>query len=83
MSEEDQLTFGNAFMRKLAYQADPNNPILGLRTVVSIIDQGKDLEDILGIKLAKVMDIAKGKTAKVIPIRLKLESDNGKDQHTS
>lgn len=83
MSEEDQLTFGNAFMRKLAYQADPKNPILGLRTVVSIIDQGENLESILGIKLAKVLDIANGKTAKVIPIRLKLENDNGKDQHTS
>ncbi len=83
MSEEDQLTFGNAFLRKLAYQADPKNPILGLRTVVSIIDQGENLESILGIKLAKVLDIANGKTAKVIPIRLKLENDNGKDQHTS
>jgi hypothetical protein len=83
MSVEDQLTFGNEFMRKLAYQADPKNPILGLRTVVSIIDQGENLESILGIKLAKVLDLANGKTAKVIPIRLKLENDNGKDRHTS
>ena len=83
MSEEDQLTFGNAFMRKLADQADPKNPILGLRTVVSIIDHGENLESILGIKLAKLLDIANGKRAKVIPIRLKLENDNGKDQHTS
>lgn len=83
MSEEDQLIFGNAFMRNLARQADPNNPILGLRTVVSIIDQGESLEQILGVKLSKELASAQGQTAKVIPIRLKIENDNGKDQRTS
>lgn len=83
MSEEDQLTFGNAFMRNLAHQADPKNPILGLRTVVSIIDQGESLEQILGVKLTSELASAQGQTAKVIPIRLKIESDNGKDERAS
>lgn len=83
MSEEDQLIFGNAFMRNLAHQADPKNPILGLRTVVSIIDQGESLEKILGVKLSKELASVQGQTAKEIPIRLKIEKNNGKDKRSS
>lgn len=52
LSEREQLLTGNAFMRRLALQADPSNPLLGERRVIELIDAGKALSEQLGIELA-------------------------------
>lgn len=51
LSEEQQLRYGNAFMRSLTSQANAANPLLGLREVVSIMDSGESLETLLGVRL--------------------------------
>lgn len=54
LSEDEQLQYGNAFMRKLAEISNPENPLLGLRTVVSTIDSHKSIEQLLGVKLPDI-----------------------------
>jgi hypothetical protein len=83
MNEVDQLIYGNALMRNLALQADPQNPILGLRKVVSILDHGKSLENILGIKLFRELAIAQDQDGQAPPFSLKIEKNNGKNRRTS
>lgn len=70
LSEERQLKYGNAFMRALANQANAMNPMLGLREVVSIMDNGESLQKLLGVKLPDFLP-ASEKTAPEAP-RLRL-----------
>jgi len=51
LSEDQQLNFGNAFMRSLANKANAANPLLGLREVISIMDSGESLQTILGVSI--------------------------------
>lgn len=51
LSEEQQLKFGNAFMRALALKANISNPLVGLREVISIMDSGESLQRMLGVSL--------------------------------
>jgi transposase-like protein len=51
LSEEQQLTYGNAFMRALASKANGDNTMLGFREVVSIMDSGESLQRVLGVNL--------------------------------
>lgn len=55
LSEQDQLQVGNAFMRRLARQADPQNPALGMRQVVDLMDTGQLLGDRLGLDLDSLL----------------------------
>lgn len=52
MSEREQLIAGNAYMRNLAAQMNPNNPWLGKRDVVSLIDAKKSLSKHFGMDIS-------------------------------
>lgn len=43
MSEDEQLLAGNAFMRRLAQQMNPANPVLGQREMIRLMDAGESL----------------------------------------
>jgi hypothetical protein len=43
LSEQEQLLAGNAFMRRLAQQMNPENPVLGQREVIRLMDAGVSL----------------------------------------
>lgn len=71
LSKEEQLRLGNRFMDHLAILAQPEDPILGLRRVIGVIESGHSLvelglqEDIstlleseLNRPLARVFDLA-------------------------
>lgn len=71
LSEEEQKLVGNAFMRQLAVQMNPQNPVLGRHQVISLIDAGDSLRQRLGLGIEEVLKIAttKAKTKCVIPIK--------------
>jgi len=43
---QEQLRVGNRFMERLAAQAQPDDPTLGMRKVVSVVEAGGRLADI-------------------------------------
>lgn len=56
MSEQEQLHAGNAFMRQLARQVNPMNPVLGHREVVHLMDAGMSLSKYFGIDLTTLLN---------------------------
>ncbi|WP_257828287.1 gamma-mobile-trio integrase GmtZ [Burkholderia glumae] len=55
LSEEEQLRVGNAFMRRLARQMDPRNPVLGKRQIINLIDAGSSLSERFGVDFAELL----------------------------
>ncbi len=55
MSEQEQLLAGNAFMRRLAQQMNPANPVLGQREVIRLMDAGARLSLYFNIDLASLL----------------------------
>lgn len=55
LSEEEQLRVGNAFMRRLARQMNPANPVLGTRQVINLMDAGQSLSERFGVDFATLM----------------------------
>ncbi|MBA2964685.1 MULTISPECIES: VPA1269 family protein [Ramlibacter] len=55
LDEEEQLVAGNAFMNKLARTVSPDNPALGRRQVVSIMDEGRSLSDALNLDVGSLL----------------------------
>lgn len=55
LDEEEQLAAGNAFMNKLAHAVNPENPALGRRQVVSIMDEGRSLADALKLDVRSLL----------------------------
>lgn len=51
LSEHEQLLAGNAFLHRLALEANPHNPNLGRRQVIELMDAGKRLGEHLGIDI--------------------------------
>jgi hypothetical protein len=51
LSEDEQLRAGNAFMRRLAKQMNPTNPVLGQRQVINLMDAGESLSERFGVDL--------------------------------
>ena len=66
LSEQDQLRVGNAFMRHLAGQMDPENPALGQRRVIELIDAGERLSDYLGVDLNKFLPVGAARPLKPV-----------------
>jgi hypothetical protein len=62
LTEGEQLRAGNAFIRRLAQQINMDNPVLGKREVISLIDAGKQLSDYLGIDIAMLLPTRAPKT---------------------
>ncbi len=55
LSEQEQLSVGNAFMRRLAQQMNSANPALGQRQVISLIDAGASLSQHFDMDLASLL----------------------------
>lgn len=55
LNEEDQLVAGNAFVRRLASAANPRNPALGRREVVSLMDAGQSLSELLKLDVRSLL----------------------------
>ncbi|MCE0877429.1 MULTISPECIES: integrase family protein [Pseudomonas] len=55
LSEQEQLLAGNAFMRHLALKMNPENPALGQRQVIHLIDAGVNLSHHFDIDLATLL----------------------------
>lgn len=55
LSEQEQLLAGNAFMRRLAQQMNPENPALGQREVIRLMDAGERLSQHFNMDLASLL----------------------------
>lgn len=55
LSEDEQLRVGNAFMRHLATQMNPQNPALGQREVIRLMDAGGRLSEHFDVDLASLL----------------------------
>ncbi|WP_080982163.1 gamma-mobile-trio integrase GmtZ [Burkholderia cepacia] len=55
LSEDEQLRVGNAFMRRLAQQVNPANPVLGQRQVITLMDAGESLSERFGVDLTTLL----------------------------
>ncbi|CAE6850972.1 hypothetical protein R69746_07352 [Paraburkholderia aspalathi] len=55
LSEDEQLHAGNAFMRRLAQQMNPSNPVLGHRQVINLVDAGESLSARFGVDLTSLL----------------------------
>jgi hypothetical protein len=55
LSEDEQLRAGNAFMRRLAQQMNPANPVLGQRQVINLVDAGESLSERFGVDLTSLL----------------------------
>lgn len=55
LSEQEQLFAGNAFMRRLAKQMNPANPVLGQREVIRLMDAGVRLSQHFNMDLASLL----------------------------
>ena len=57
LSEQEQLLVGNAFMRRLAQQMNPSNPVLGQRQVIRLMDAGACLSQHFNMDLASLLHV--------------------------
>ncbi|SFU25240.1 gamma-mobile-trio integrase GmtZ [Paraburkholderia aspalathi] len=55
LSEQEQLLAGNAFIQRLAQQANPTNVALGQREVIHLMDAGISLSRHFGIELSAML----------------------------
>nr|WP_256979082.1 hypothetical protein [Burkholderia sp. AU33423] len=55
LSEDEQLRVGNAFMRRLAQQVNPANPVLGQMQVITLMDAGESLSERFGVDLTTLL----------------------------
>lgn len=81
-SEMEKLAAANAIMRELERRANRENPILGRRRVVEIMERGESLEEMLGVKLNSILQLTTHSGKKQVSLRLvksDLEEDN--DDH--
>lgn len=70
LSEKEKLVFLNGIMRELERLANPENPILGRRKVVEFMERGESLEQMLGVKLKSVLQLADQAVQKPVTLRL-------------
>lgn len=73
LSEREQLVQGNAFMRKLASQLEPNDPVLGTREVIRLMDAGERLSERLGIDVGVMVRTVPQLRQPAIPLRFENE----------
>lgn len=67
LTEDEQLRAGNAFMRRLAQQMNPANPVLGQRQVINLMDAGESLSERFGVDLTAMLPTG-GSTA-TLPLK--------------
>lgn len=59
LSEQEQLLAGNAFVRHLARQMNPANPVLGQRQVIRLMDAGARLSQHFDMDLASLLPVVR------------------------
>ena len=75
LTEKEKLIYMNGIMQELTRLANPDNPILGRRRVVEMMDRGDSLESMLGVKLKNVLQLADQSIRKTIILpRVKIEA---------
>lgn len=79
LSEKEKLAYANSIMRQLENTVNPDNPILGRRRVVEIMDRGESLEKLLGVKLKSIIQLA-APNQKPVLLRLVKKEDVDDDQ---
>ena len=60
LTEQEQLLAGNAFMRHLAQKMNPENPALGQRQVIHLIDAGMNLSQHFDMDLSALLPTKNG-----------------------
>jgi hypothetical protein len=55
LSEHEQLLSGNAFLRRMAQQMNPENPALGQREVIRLMDAGVSLSEQFDMDLSSLL----------------------------
>ncbi len=70
LSENEKLVAANAIMRELEKKVNPEDPLLGRRKIVEILDRGESLERMLGIDLKHVLQESTTALSKPIALRL-------------
>jgi hypothetical protein len=85
MTEEDQKLQGNAFMRNLARQAYPADPMVGRLKVISIMDGRKGLLESLGLDPAECMPpgVTLERMESTKPFKINGSKNVLHDQHSS
>jgi len=58
LSEQEQLSAGNAFIARLAQQVAAPNPALARRQVIALMDAGKRLHEHLGLDVTETLSCA-------------------------
>lgn len=66
LSEDEQLRVGNAFMRHLSAQMNSQNPVLGRREVIRLIDAGVRLSQYFDLDLTSLLPASN--RAQVLPL---------------
>ncbi|MFA7279547.1 MAG: VPA1269 family protein [Sterolibacterium sp.] len=79
LSQKERLSYLNGIMRELERMANPENPILGRRKVVQIMERGESLEEMLGVKLKSVVQLAAQSVQKPVTLRL-VKKEGTRDQ---
>ncbi|MBP2666366.1 MAG: integrase family protein, partial [Firmicutes bacterium] len=70
LTEDEQLTFGNAFIKKLAETANPSCPLLGIREVISTMDAGNSIEELLGVRLPDLLPSTPYEAANIAKLKI-------------
>lgn len=65
LTENEQMLSGNAFLKHLSQQMNPNNPAIGNREVIGLIDAGERLGDSLGVDLRNILEQSAPRASKV------------------
>ncbi|MYM26494.1 hypothetical protein GTP46_28105 [Duganella sp. FT135W] len=77
MEEKQQLRWGNAFMAQLSKLTNSMDAVAGLRKVVSVIDSGQSLSEVLGIELDSALQISQNGS------QITIRSFDGKNHYAS
>lgn len=83
LSEKEKLACANSIMRRLENMANADNPILGRRRVVEIMDRGESLEKLLGVKLKSIIQQAAPNQKPVLLHLFKRENIDDDQRSTS
>ncbi|MBF0503075.1 MAG: integrase [Candidatus Riflebacteria bacterium] len=74
LSEEEQKTYANAFLRQFGQMVNPEKPVLGKLQAIQMMNAKKPLGQLLGIDLSEVLALAKNFVQAVpVPIKALME----------
>lgn len=79
LNENEQLKYGNAFMRKLAQQSDSTNSMIGFRRLCGLIDSGRSLTQALGVNVRDLLPAELEDYTKVTPIKVRKGASDAED----